>query len=83
MYFTQRDGVVVFVLDLIKVGVISFPVPEYSELVKLMEIFPSGYHTEKYVRLLIEENKVVGIGHITEDLLFMIPTVEQPVPEEE
>lgn len=84
MYFTSKDEVLVLVLDLVKVGMISFPLHKYEDIVKLTNIFPEGYHKEKYLRLLIEDNKVLGIGHITEDLIFMIPVEElvaEPVEE--
>ena len=81
MHFLAKDSTLVVVFDLVKVGVISFPIHSYENVVKLIEIFPEGSHKEKYIRLLVEENKVVGIGHITEDLLFMIPVVEE-VPAE-
>lgn len=82
MSFLAKDDTVVAVFDLAKVGMISFPIHSYENVIKFLQIFPEGSHKEKYVRLLIDDNKVVGIGHITEDLLFMIPTVEE-VPAEE
>lgn len=82
MHFLTKEDTLIAVFDLVKVGMISFPIHSYEDVVKFIQIFPEGSHKEKYVRLLVDDNKVVGIGHITEDLLFMIPTVEE-VPAEE
>lgn len=82
LYFTSKDKVLILVLDLVKVGMISFPLHNYDDIIDFTNIFPEGYHKEKYLRLLIDENKVVGLGHITEDLIFMIP-VQEVVSEKE